>query len=814
MQSLWQDVRYSLRALAQNPGFTAVAVLTLALGIGANTAIFGLANAAFFRPLPYPHADRLAFLWQSNQRTGELEGSVSYPNYADWRAQGQSFKDMAFVMFAHEIMAGSGTKEWLNGAAGPERVAATLVSTNFFSVMGVHPILGREFVPDDSIKGHTNVVVISYGLWQTRFGGDSQVIGRSLGFGGKGDTIIGVMPRDFLFPNGAELWKPREVNEFLQANARQYPNMGVIGRLSPHASWSQAQAEMDTIARRLAEEYPAADAGVGIRIVPLRVQLSQKVRQGLLVLWGAIFGVLLIACLNAANLMMVRAVGRQKEIAIRSSLGATRWRIAKQFLAESLLLAAAGAAAGIVLAGWIIDAVAKMNADVTRLGGSVLDARVLGYTVAVAVFTALVCGALPVFSTSRIDLNHALKETSTAAPRAQITRRVLIVSEVALTFVLLVGSVLLIRSLWQVLNVNPGFDAEHAFTFRVAWPSGPAGANDTQGARNAVYADFVTRVKRLPGVDAMGATSNVLFPGEVYKTPFAIEGHAAASSGETRFLLNGDATPDFFRAMGIPLLSGRAFTEADAAENAPSVAAINQTMARQYWPNEDPIGKSFKFEDPNFKSPWFTIVAVVGDMRQDGFERPADPMAYVPSSIYFWGDDIVIRATGDPKRLATELRETARGVNPNLVIYDFQRVSVALSEHESQRKFNAVLLGAFAFLALALAAVGIYGTVSYWVRQRTQEIAIRMALGAQPRNIFGLVIARGVEMIAAGLVIGIVGALGATRILANMLFGVKQTDPLTFAGVSVVLLGAAVLACYMPARRAMDVDPMTALRDE
>ena len=476
MESFRQDVRYGLRMLGKNPGFTAVLVLTLALGIGANTAIFELANAAFFRPLPYPHAERLAFLWQSNQRTGEFEGSVSYPNYADWRAQGHSFEDMAFIMFAHEIMTGSGTKEWLSGPSGPEQVAATLVSTNFFSVMGMNPILGRAFVPDDSIPGHTNVVVISYGLWQARFGGDGHVIGRNLGFGEQGDTIIGVMPRVFSFPNGAELWKPRQISDFLQAKARQYPNMGVIGKLRPDVNWSQARAEMDTVARRLAEEYPAVDAGVGVRIVPLRVQLSQKVRQGLLVLWGAILGVLMIACLNAANLMMTRAVGRQKEIALRFSLGATRGRIARQFLAESLLLAFAGAAAGIVLAGWIIGFVAKMNADVARLGGSLLDARVLGYTVAVTLFTALVCGLLPAFFTSTIDLNRALKETSTAAPRAQMARKVLIVSDVALAFVLLAGSGLLIRSLWQVLSVNPGFDAEHAFTFRVAWPSGSRGS--------------------------------------------------------------------------------------------------------------------------------------------------------------------------------------------------------------------------------------------------------------------------------------------------------------------------------------------------
>jgi putative ABC transport system permease protein len=812
MDTLLQDFRYGLRMLRKSPGFTAVAVLTLALGIGANTAIFGLASAAFFRALPYPHAEHLAFLWQNNQRTGESEGAVSYPNYADWRAQSHSFQDMAFIMFASEILNGSGTKEVLNGANGPERVAGALVSTNFFSVLGVNPVLGRTFSADDSLRGNTSVVVISYALWKSRFAGDPHAIGRRLGFSdNEGDTIIGVMPRGFAFPPGTQLWKPREVpstSSLGKFDMRQYPNMGVIGRLNAGVTWAQAQGEMDTIAARLAAEYPKDDSGIGIHIVPLREQLSQKVSQGLLVLWGAIFGVLLIACLNAANLMMARAAGRQKEIAVRFSLGATRGRIVRQFLAESLLLAGAGAAVGFFFAFWSVALVAKFNSDIARLSGSVLDARVLLYTIGVAGFTALVCGILPAFSASRLDLNRALKETNSgAASRStQFIRKMLIIADVSLAFVLLAGSGLLIRSLWQIFSVNPGFGADKVYSLRIYWPQFQSDTN----LANARYVEIMNRIRTLPGVSAVGSTSNVLFPDEMFKGSFVIEGRDNPA-GQSASFTAGDASPDFFRAMGIPLLRGRVFTDADTPKNAPPVVIINETMARRYWPNEDPTGKRFKFGDPNFPQPWQTIVGIVGDVRQEGLENPPGAMAYVPSSGYF-ADDLVVRSAGDPKTLLAAIRDQVKAVDKNSFVDHFAAVSEILSAHESQRKFNAWLLGAFAFIALLLAAVGIYGSISYWVKQRTQEIGVRMALGAQPRNIFTLVVGRGMAVIFIGLALGIAGALALTRLISTMLFGVKPADPLTYAAVVLTLASVALAACYIPARRAMRVDPMVALR--
>src|SRR6185437_5400763 len=491
---------------------------------------------------------------------------------------------------------------------------------------------------------------------------------------------------------------PREVETSFSLgkfDMRQYPNMGVIGRLNAGATWARAQTEMDTIAQRLAQQYPKDDSGIGVRIVPLRAQLSQKVRQGLLVLWGAIFGVLLIACLNAANLMTARAAGRQKEIAVRFSLGATRGRIVNQFLAESLLLACSGAALGFFLAAWTVALVAKFNPDIARLGGSVLDVRVLGYTVAITAFTALACGILPAFSASQMDLNRALKETSTgaAAPGAQMIRRILIVAEVSLAFVLLAGSGLLIRSLWQIFSVNPGFDADKVYSLSIYYPP----VKGTTADANARFMQITNRIRALPGVSAVGSTSNVLFPGEMYKVPFLIEGREAEFAAQKPLLPNGEVTPDFFRAMGIPLLRGRVFTDADTQQNAPPVAIINEAMARRYWPNEDPIGKQFKFNDPNFKSPWFTIVGVVGDIRQEGLEKSTETMAYLPSSGYY-DDDLVIRANGNSGTLLAAIKDQVKAVDKNLAVDHFQAASAILSEHESQRKFNAWLLGAFAFI--------------------------------------------------------------------------------------------------------------------
>lgn len=813
LEILLQDVRYGLRQLRRNPGFTGVAVITLALGIGANTAIFSLANAAFFRRLPYPHANRLAFLWQQNKRTGESEGAVSYPNYADWRAQSHDFRDMAFIMFGTEFLTGSGTKTIVTGQNGPERVSGALVSTNFFSVLGVSPMLGRSFTPDESTPGHTDVAVISYGLWRSRFGGDPHIIGRRENFGGAEDTIIGVMPRGFGFPTGAQIWRPREIGPFMRTRTRQYPNMVVVGRLKPGVGWPEAQAEMDTIATRLAAKYPSVDRGVGIRIVPLREQLSQTVRSGLVALWGFVAVVLLIACLNTAALMVSRTAARQKEIVVRLSLGATRTRVARQFVGESLLFASAGALVGTLLAIWGLNVVSKLNVNVGRLNGSVLDFRVLAYTAAVTIIAALICGVLPLISLSRIELGQALKQSSAnAAPAAQRTRRALIMAEVAGTVVLLVASGLLIRSVRRILEVNPGFDAGHILALDVRWVTQPKNPEEDT-ARGVEMSNLLARLRTVPGVRSVASSSFLLFPSEMYKVPFEIKGRITNALSTKPLVLHGDASPDFFQTMGIPLLRGREFSEADTSAGAPPVVVINRAMFRRYWPTGGALGQQFRFDDPNFKSPWFTVVGIVGDVREQGLEKGPVPMAYVASAVNPY-DEIMVHVAGDPLALAGLVRNDIHEFDKNLLIWSISSADSILEGPESQRKFDALILGGFALIALILGAVGIYGVLTYWVSQRSQEIGVRMALGAQRGDVLALVITQGLAIALAGLGIGTVAALAVSRFLSSLLYGIKPTDPLTFAAVALILLGVALLACYIPARHATKVDPMVALRHE
>jgi putative ABC transport system permease protein len=811
LETLRQDARYGLGQLRRNPGFTAVAVITLALGVGANTAIFSLANAAFFRPLPFPHANRLAFLWQENQQTGETEGAVSYPNYADWRAESCDFEDMAFIMFGKNFLTGSGTKTILPGPNGTERVPSASVSTNFFSVLGVHPMLGRGFAPDEATFGHADVVVIAHSLWRTRFGSDPRIVGRHENIGGEEATVIGVMSAGFSFPIGTEIWRPRAINPFMRTKTRQYPNMAVVGRLKAGVAWSEARAEMDTIANRLGAEYPVFDRGMGIAIVPLREQLSERVRTGILVLWGFILAVLLIACLNTSALIVGRTAARQKEVAVRFSLGATRQRLARQFVSESLLLALAGAFCGVVMAGWSASLVSKLNPDIARLNGDVLQFRVLAYTAGITLVAALLCGVIPILGASRIELSAALKQTSgSSLSVAQLTRRALVVAEVAIAVVLLVGSGLLIRSLRRILSVNAGFDAGHIFAFRF-YPQ-PAKTPAEKAAHAAEMSNLLTRLRAMHGVNSMASASFTLFPDEMYRVPFEIKGSVPGSATES-LLLNSEASPRFFQTMGIPLLRGREFDRLDTVANAAPVTLVNQAMVRRYWPGADPIGKQFRFADPNFKSPWFTIVGVIGDVRENGLEKAAVPIAYVPSR-FDASDEIVIRAAGRPRVLAAQVRAEIHGLDKNLVVLHMRTGESMLAEPEAQRSFNAWLLAGFAFVALALGAVGIYGVLAYWVSKRIPEIGVRMALGAQRRDVLRLVTREGMSLTLVGLGIGIVGALALTRFLSSLLYGIKPDDPLTFCAVSLILTTVALLACCIPARRAASVDPVVALRWE
>ncbi len=725
MATLLQDLRYALRMLAKNPGFTAAAVVTLALGIGANTAVFSVVNAVLLHPLPYPTADQLVMVWQNNPRKGDREGRVSYPNFQDWRAQSTVFQGMAGFTGYSLVLTGSGE---------PQRVYGAMVSANFFPVMGVRPLIGRGFLPQEETVGHNAVLVLGHDLWQHRLGADPRIVGKTVSFDQDVFVVIGIMPPGFRFPYEAEFWTPRPVSTaLLQGKFRANALLTVIGRLKPGVTLTQAQSEMDTIAHRLGQEYPRENAGLGVNLVYLYDQIVGKVHQALLLLWATVAGVLLIACANVANLQLARAVGRQREIAVRLSLGATRQRIVAQLLSESVLLALLGAVLGLVLGAWVVNLIVGLNPPIPRLDRHVLDTRVLGFTLVVASLAGILFGLAPALQSSRPDLNSALKDGGfgSAGLGKQRLRKALLVSQIGTAFLLLTGSGLMLRT---------------------------------------------------PGVRSVGATSSILL-GEVEKVPFLVEGRSRGDLAKRADLPINLVSPDYFQTMGIPIRKGRSFDEHDSTEGPNPVAIIDESMARSYWPGEDPIGKRFKFDDPSFKSPWFTVVGVTGDIRRNGLDAPNGIEAYLP------GVDqpleVVIRTASDPLSVAAAVRTEIMALSKNLPLLSIRTVEQILSETLSQRRFDALLFGSSATLALALATVGIYGVMSYWVSQRSHEIGVRVALGAQQSHVLKLVVGQGMAVGLLGVALGLLAGLGLTRVLTAILYGISPTDPLTFVSVSV-----------------------------
>ena len=805
METLWQDVRYGWRMLRAKPGFTAVAVTALALGIGANSAIFSVVNAVLLRPLPYPEPGQLAMVWLDNRRQGVRDDITSYPNFSDWRDQNQVFQGMA------------GVADWrmsLTGAGEPEELHGASVSANFFALMGVNPAAGRGFTAEEEEPGREQVVVLGHGLWQRRFGGEPGVVGRDLILSGRSYQVVGVMPQGFQFPARAELWSPLAPNPRLKA-ARGAFWLPVVGRLKPGVTRERAQAEMDVIARRLEEQYPNINGGYGINVVALHEQTVGKIRPALLVLLGAVAFVLLIACANVANLLLARAAARQKEIAIRTALGAGRWRLVRQLLTESVMLALAGGALGLLLAIWGIDTLRALSpTNIPRLDQLGIDRHVLLFTLAVSVVTGLVFGLAPTVQAWRATLNETLKEGgrgAAAGAGGQRTRRLLVVLEMAVTLLLLIGAGLMIRSFWRLQQVDPGFNPERLLTLRLSLPRSkyPEGLNVV-----AFYEQLQERLSALPGVQSVGATTSVLMDNLPNSSGFSIEGRPREPEAQRLELPFDSVTPTYFRSMGIPLLSGRTITPQDVADG-PQVALVNEAVVRRYFPNEDPLGKRFKFGDPEDQAPWITIVGVVKDVRRQGLDTAARIASYLPHrqrparSL-----EVVIRAAGEPLALAGAARDTIRSLDRDLPITNLRTMSDVLSETSAQRRFNMLLLGLFAGVALLLAAVGIYGVMAYAVTQRTHEIGIRMALGARPRDVLSLVLKQGLGLALAGVALGLGGAFALTRLMASLLYEVSATDPLTFAAVALLLVGVASLASYLPARRATKVDPMIALRYE
>jgi putative ABC transport system permease protein len=805
MTTLVQDLKYGARMLAKNPGFTLVAMLALALGIGANTAIFSVVNAVLLRPLPYQDPDRLVFISEHTEQVPDM--SVSYPNFLDWQRQNQVFD---------EIAAFQGQNFNLTGVDRPERLSGWNVSANFLTALGIKPFLGRDFLPQEDQPGGPPVVVVTYGLWQRRFGGDPGLVGRALTLNGRSYTVIGILPASFKFAEvsgAADIYASLGLNADQMKNRGNHPGIYVIARRKAGVSLEQARAQMLTIARGLVQQYPDTNTGNGVVVISMREELVEDVRPALLVLLGAVGLVLLIACANVANLLLARAAAREKEIAIRVALGAGRLRILRQLLTESILLAAAGGGLGLLLGYWGIDGLTTLiPSDFRDVVTISVDRWVLGFTLGVSLLTGLAFGLMPAIHASRSEVSDSLKEggRSSASASHQRFRSILVASEVALALVLLASAGLMLRSIGRLLAVDPGFNTDNVLTMRVALPEAKY-PKDVQVV--AFYKQVLERIRALPGVRSASVVRPLPLTGDGWQTDFYLEGRPMPAPGQTP---NSDfhmIDPDYLRVMGIPLLKGRAFTEADD-DQALRVVLINATMAQRYWPGEDPVGKRIRVGRGAMRF-WATVVGIVGDTKQYGLERNAKTEFYLPylqRSVHSM--ELVVRSATDPLGLVTAVRSSVEAVDPDQPVYGVRTMAQYLAESVASRRTTMLLLGVFAGLALILAAVGIYGVMAYAVVQRTHEIGVRMALGAGRGDVLKLVVRSGLVLAFAGVAVGLIAALGLTRLMSSLLFGVRPTDPVTLGAVALLLTAVALLASYIPARRATRVDPNVALRYE
>jgi predicted permease len=808
VRTLLQDWRYGWRMLARNPGFSAVAVLTLALGIGANTAIFSVVNAILVRPLPYRNPEQLVWVWEKSPQ-GRQAG-VAPATFLDWREQSRLFEQLA----AYDFEGFS-----LTGVAEPESVVGAWASANFFLLLGVEAALGRTFSPSEDRPGGERVVVLSHSLWQRRFGADPEIIGRRLTLNGESFTVVGVLPRQFWFMLGTvELWVPLVLNT-PQLHDRAARSFDVIARPKPGVTLEQAQAEMETIARRIAQAYPQTNDGWGVTINSVEENFLRFFRPALFLLLGAVSLVLLIACANVANLLLARAVARQKEIAIRAALGASRLRLIRQLLTESVMLSGLGGAAGLLLAHWSLRLViAFMPGELDRRtpGGLEMigfDARVLGFTLGVSLLTGLIFGLAPAFQSSRPDLNETLKEgggTSSGGFRPQRLRHLLVIAEIALALVLLIGAGLMLKSFARMQQADLGFQPERLL--RMGLPLNRF-RPDQQPQKAAFLDEVLRRIAALPGAQAAAVANDLIPPPWATGSPFTIEGRPAASPSEAPLAVNRAVSPGYFRALEIPLRAGRDFTERDTAE-APGLVIISQNLAERFWPGEDPLGKRLRLGGPQADGPWLTIAGVAGDVRHPLSPAPK-PVIYRPllQTSPAWVQ-VFARTAPDPASLIAAARKEIWAASSDQPISGVGTMEQMLAEYVAEPRFIMTLLSLFAGLALALAAVGIYGVMSYAVSQRTRELGIRLALGAQAGDIFRLVVGQGLALALIGVGIGLAAAFALTRLLTGFLVDVRATDPATFAVIALLLTVVAGLACYLPARRATKVDPMTALRSE
>ena len=802
MESTIRDLRFAFRALFKRPGFTVIALVALALGIGANTAIFSLVNAVLLRPLPFPEPDRLVWVF-GNIRNGPNRASVSPLDFLDYRNQNKTFEQFA-ASYSMTLPA------TLTGGGEPERLQASSVSGNYFQTFGVAPAMGRGFTVENEKPGQDQVTVLSHELWQARFGGDPSIVNKTIVLNGKACEVIGVMGEGVSFPQTADLWLPMNLDADPSDKTRFSHFLRPVGRLKAGITLDQAQADVDIIAAQLDQQFPESNEGFSLRLVPLREQLVGGSRTTVLVLFGAVAFVLLIACANVANLLLVRAAARQKEIALRTALGASRWRIVRQMITESLLLAIFGGALGAFLATWGVQLLVKLSQNSIPPTVQVkIDATVLGFTLLISVVTGVLFGLAPAFRTADINLIDALKEGMRSEGQGALrgrTRSALVILESAVAVVLLIGAGLLIRSLVALQNVNPGFDARNVLTARVELSRFKYDSPDKAAA---FFQELETRVSDMPGVEVAGMVSELPLSGQANDMPFTVEGRPPVTRDQMPLADFRRVNQNYLSAMRIPLLRGRQFTEQEVRQG-DKVLIVSKQLVDTVFPNEDALGKRLI---TGFKGEPYEIVGIAGDLLHNSLGGPPTPAMYFPMR-QTGRMNLVVRTKGEPLSIAGSLRNAVHAIDPDQPVSAMRPMTEWVDSSVTQSRYLTTLFGLFAALAMILAATGIYGVMSYTVAQRTHEIGVRMALGARRADVLKLVVGQGMLLTAIGVALGLLGAFGLTRVMASLLFGVTTKDPMTFTVVAALLLAVAFLACFVPARRATKVDPLVALRYE
>jgi len=810
LETLWQDIRFAFRTLRKSPGFTAIALVALGLGIGANTAIFSVADAFLLKPVKLPDAQHLLVVLEQSPNQTRDSTSIAPANFLDWKQQATSFEPMAAWQWDDLNLTGVGL---------PEKVQGFSASSNFFTLCGVQPFIGRAFLPGEDEPGHDGVVVLSQRLWERRFGSDPNLLGQTIHLDSKPYTVIGIMPRSFNFPMTAELWVPLALTP-QQWQSRSSHTLLALARLKPGATLESANAEMAAVTRRLSDAYPATNRNWRARVMPLTVFIvGDDTRAYTFLLMGAVGFVLLIVCANVANLQFVRGASRQKEVAIRAALGGSRWRVMRQLVTESMMLGTGGATLGLVFAEWAIALIlANMPADVAKFISGWdeirLDGRALAFTILAAIVAGIVAGLLPALETTRLDVNSVLKEggrSSSSGRGRHKLRDILVITQVASAVVLLVGAGLIVRGFRSLMDLNQGYEPDSLLTMQLNLPDAKY---DSPQKMAAFYGQVLERLGALPGVREAGAATSIPLANDQSDQYFTREDQPWRDASELRAVTSQVISPNYFQLMRISLVRGREFTDADASA-APGVALVSQSMARAYWPNKDAIGHRLKVGANDSKNPWLTIVGIVADVKMDWSDQGPEYAMYRP---YRQAPrdftSLMVRTAGDPMALVSAVRSAVAGVDEEQPISEMKPMTQAVKESIVGIAYVSVMMGVMGVMALVLAAVGVYGVMAFAVQQRTHEIGIRMALGAQRRDVLRLVVGGGLLLTAIGLLAGLPLSLALAHLLAGLIYGIGATDPVTFIGCGLILIAVAFVACWIPARRAMRTDPVVALRYE